>query len=111
MSLRRVLLVGVAWGLAVGFCAPARAQEASSTTEAPEAEAGVTPYPASFFIQYQPATAMDMLRPPILQRMIVGMGQMPEEVLRSDGMFGPRIDVPEDADDQTKFLGYVGRRA
>ena len=46
-----------------------------------------------------------------LQRMTAGMSEMPEEVLRSDGMFGPRIDVPADADDQTKFLGYVGRRA
>ena len=46
-----------------------------------------------------------------LRRMIAGMGAMPEEVLRSDGMFGPRVDVPADADDQTKFLGYVGRRA
>ena len=46
-----------------------------------------------------------------LQRMIAGMGSMPEEVLRADGMFGPRIDVPADADDQTRFLGYVGRRA
>lgn len=46
-----------------------------------------------------------------LQRMIAGMNAMPEEVLRADGMFGPRIDVPADADDQTRFLGYVGRRA
>lgn len=46
-----------------------------------------------------------------LHRMIAGMGAMPEEVLRSEGMFGPRIDVPDDADDQTRFLGYVGRRA
>ena len=46
-----------------------------------------------------------------LQRMIAGLGAMPEEVLRADGMFGPRIDVPAGADDQTRFLGYVGRRA
>jgi uncharacterized protein (TIGR03086 family) len=46
-----------------------------------------------------------------LQRMLVGVGSMPEEALRADGMFGPRIDVPDDADDQTRFLGYVGRRA
>ncbi len=36
---------------------------------------------------------------------------MPEEALLAEGMFGPRIDVPAEADDQTKFLGYVGRRA
>jgi uncharacterized protein (TIGR03086 family) len=46
-----------------------------------------------------------------LQRMIVGIQAMPEEALRADGMFGPRIDVPADADDQTRFLAYVGRRA
>ena len=46
-----------------------------------------------------------------LQRMIAGMAAMPDEVLRADGMFGPRIEVSADADDQTRFLGYVGRRA
>ena len=46
-----------------------------------------------------------------LGRMMAGMGEMPDEVLRSDGMFGPAIEVPADADDQTKFLAYVGRRA
>lgn len=45
-----------------------------------------------------------------LQRMIAAMGTMPDEVLRADGMFGPRIDVPGDADDQTRFLAYAGRR-
>ena len=46
-----------------------------------------------------------------VQRMLDSMGSMPDEVLRSGGMFGPRIDVPEDADDQTKLLAFVGRRA
>lgn len=53
----------------------------------------------------------ETLDPDQLQRMIAGLAAMPEEALRADGMFGPRIDVPTDADDQTKFLGYVGRRA
>ena len=53
----------------------------------------------------------EALDPDQLQRMIVGMAAMPEEALRADGMFGPRIDVPAEADDQTRFLGYVGRRA
>lgn len=58
------------------------------------------------------ATGQDeTLDPDQLQRMIEGMGSMPDEVLRADGMFGPRIDVPDEADDQTRFLGYVGRRA
>src|SRR3954470_3349266 len=53
----------------------------------------------------------DTLDPDQLQRMIDGMSAMPEEALRMDGMFGPRIDVPADADAQTRFLGFVGRRA
>jgi uncharacterized protein (TIGR03086 family) len=53
----------------------------------------------------------ELLDPEQLQRMIAGMGTMPEEVLRAEGMFGPRIDVPEDVDDQTRFLAYLGRRA
>lgn len=46
-----------------------------------------------------------------LQRMTAAMGAMPEEAMRAGGMFGPRIAVPADADDQTKFLATVGRRA
>ena len=43
--------------------------------------------------------------------MIGAMSAMPKDALRADGMFGPQIDVPADADDQTRFLGYLGRRA
>jgi uncharacterized protein (TIGR03086 family) len=46
-----------------------------------------------------------------LQRMIAGMGAMPEEMMRAEGMFGPKIEVADDVDDQTRFLAYVGRRA
>jgi uncharacterized protein (TIGR03086 family) len=53
----------------------------------------------------------DRLDPDQLHRMMTGMGSMPEEVLRADGMFGPKIEVPDDADEQTRFLAYVGRRA
>ena len=58
------------------------------------------------------ATGQDeTLDPDQLQRMIAGMDDMPEEAMRSGGMFGPRIDVPDDADDQTRYLAFVGRRA
>src|SRR4051794_1562250 len=41
------------------------------------------------------ATGQDeMLDRDQLQRMASAMGSMPEEMLRADGMFGPRIDVP-----------------
>jgi uncharacterized protein (TIGR03086 family) len=53
----------------------------------------------------------DVFDPEQLQRMISGMGTLPEEVMRAPGMFGPPIDVEDDVDDQTRFLAYVGRRA
>lgn len=46
-----------------------------------------------------------------VQRMLASVGAMPEEALRSDGMFGARIDVGDDADDQTRLLGFLGRQA
>jgi uncharacterized protein (TIGR03086 family) len=45
------------------------------------------------------------------ERMLASMGSMPDEVLRAGGMFGPRLDVADDADDQTKLLAFLGRRA
>jgi uncharacterized protein (TIGR03086 family) len=58
------------------------------------------------------ATGQDeTLDPDQLQLMIASIGAMPEEALRADGMFGPPIEVSADADDQTKFLAYFGRRA
>lgn len=36
--------------------------------------------------------------------------QPQEPMLRASGMFGERIDVPDDADTQTKLLAIVGRR-
>jgi uncharacterized protein (TIGR03086 family) len=58
------------------------------------------------------ATGQDeSLDPDQLQRMVEAMGAMPEEALRADGMFGPALDAPSGADDQTRFLAYVGRRA
>lgn len=46
-----------------------------------------------------------------VQRMLAATGEMPEEALRADGMFGPPVAVPADADDQTQLLAYLGRRA
>ena len=33
------------------------------------------------------------------------------DVMRSPQVFGPAVEVPADADDQTKLLAYVGRKA
>jgi uncharacterized protein (TIGR03086 family) len=46
-----------------------------------------------------------------LQRMLAATGEMPEEALRADGMFGPPLGVPDGADDQTRLLAFLGRRA
>jgi uncharacterized protein (TIGR03086 family) len=37
-------------------------------------------------------------------------GMLPmDEVLRQSGQYGPRVDVPDDADVQTKLLAFIGR--
>jgi uncharacterized protein (TIGR03086 family) len=33
-----------------------------------------------------------------------------EDVLRASGQYGPRVEVPEDADVQTRMLGFIGRQ-
>lgn len=46
-----------------------------------------------------------------IRRMMAGLRSMPDDALRSGGMFGPAIEVPDDADEQTRFLAFLGRRA
>ena len=37
-------------------------------------------------------------------------GMLPlDEMLRASGQYGPRVDVPDDADVQTKLLAFIGR--
>lgn len=33
------------------------------------------------------------------------------DAYRASGAFGPAVDVPADADPQTRLLGHLGRRA
>ena len=40
--------------------------------------------------------------------MLEGMQPL-DEVLRASGQYGPRVPVPDDADPQTKLLGFIGR--
>jgi len=40
--------------------------------------------------------------------MLEGMLPM-DEALRQSGHYGPRVDVPEDADVQTRLLAFIGR--
>lgn len=38
-------------------------------------------------------------------------GMLPmDEALRASGHYGPRVEVPDDADPQTKLLAFIGRR-
>src|SRR3546814_4150272 len=41
--------------------------------------------------------------------MLEGMLPM-DEVLRQSGQYGPRVEVPDDADVQTKLLAFIGDR-
>ena len=41
-------------------------------------------------------------------QLLAGMEQM-EEVIRSSGQYGARVEVPHDADPQTRLLGFIGR--
>ena len=52
----------------------------------------------------------DTLDPEKVRELYEGMKPM-EDVLRASGQFGGHVDVPEDADLQTKLLALIGRRA
>jgi uncharacterized protein (TIGR03086 family) len=56
------------------------------------------------------ATGQDeTLDPDKCAEMLEGMLPM-DDVLRESGEYGPRVDVPDDADVQTKLLAFIGRR-
>jgi uncharacterized protein (TIGR03086 family) len=40
--------------------------------------------------------------------MLAGMEPL-DEMLRASGQYGPRVEVPVDADAQTRLLGFIGR--
>ncbi|MFD0852413.1 TIGR03086 family protein, partial [Actinomadura adrarensis] len=50
----------------------------------------------------------DRLDADFCAELLAGMEGM-EEVLRSSGQYGPRVEVPADADTQTRLLGFIGR--
>ena len=49
-----------------------------------------------------PAEAVDAVQ--------MGLAQMPEEMLRSPGLFGAAVAVADDASAQDKLLGFTGRQ-
>ena len=48
------------------------------------------------------------LDPDEVHALLGGMQGM-EEVLRGSGHYGPRVDVPADADEQTRLIAFTGR--
>jgi uncharacterized protein (TIGR03086 family) len=55
------------------------------------------------------ATGQDeTLDPDKCAEMLEGMLPM-DDALRQSGHFGPRVEVPDDADVQTKLLAFIGR--
>jgi hypothetical protein len=40
--------------------------------------------------------------------MLAGMEPI-EELMRQSGQYGPRVEVAEDADVQTRFIAFIGR--
>ncbi|SNT23533.1 TIGR03086 family protein [Actinomadura meyerae] len=50
----------------------------------------------------------DRLDPDFCAELLGGMEPM-EEVLRSSGQYGPRVEVPAGADVQARLLGFIGR--
>jgi len=55
------------------------------------------------------ATGQDeRLDPDRCAGMLAGMEPI-EDAMRASGHYGPRVDVPPDADAQTRLLGFIGR--
>jgi uncharacterized protein (TIGR03086 family) len=56
------------------------------------------------------ATGQDeTLDPDKCAELLAGMEPY-EEAMRSSGQYGPRVEVPDDADVQTRMLAFIGRR-
>jgi uncharacterized protein (TIGR03086 family) len=50
----------------------------------------------------------DRLDPDFCAQLLAGMEPM-DEVLRNSGQYGPKVEVPADADVQARLLGFIGR--
>jgi uncharacterized protein (TIGR03086 family) len=51
----------------------------------------------------------EKLDPDEVHRMFAGMEPL-DAMLRASGQYGARVDVPVDADEQTRLIAFVGRR-
>lgn len=56
------------------------------------------------------ATGQDeTLDPDFAQELLTGMESL-DEVLRASGQYGPKVEVPDGADVQTKLIAFIGRQ-
>jgi uncharacterized protein (TIGR03086 family) len=56
------------------------------------------------------ATGLDeTLDADVVHDMLVQMEPL-DDMLRASGQYGPRVDVPADADEQTRLIAFTGRR-
>ncbi len=55
------------------------------------------------------ATGQDETLDPQRCSLLLAGLQPLDDVLRSSGQYGPKVDVPDDADVQTKMLAFIGR--
>lgn len=56
------------------------------------------------------ATGLDETLDPVeVHELFVSMEPL-DEMLRQSGQYGPRVEVPDDADEQTKLIAFTGRR-
>jgi uncharacterized protein (TIGR03086 family) len=51
----------------------------------------------------------ERLDPVVVHEMLIGMEPL-DEMLRASGQYGPRVAVPDDADEQTRLIAFTGRR-
>ncbi len=51
----------------------------------------------------------ETLDPDVVHEMLIEMEPM-DELLRSSGHYGPRVEVPVDADEQTRLIAFTGRQ-
>ncbi len=54
--------------------------------------------------------ADDTLPAEAVESTLMGLQRLPEKMLRGETMFGPAIEVGDDASAQDKLLGFVGRQ-
>jgi uncharacterized protein (TIGR03086 family) len=51
----------------------------------------------------------ETLDPDEVHAALIGMAPM-DQVLRESGQYGPRVSVPDDADEQTQLIAFIGRQ-